>query len=99
MYSPPAGGAARRPSVAIDKQHTSNRRFIIFGEDDYLCGLRNSASGRERSPSAPNFRGPPGGPCLPVCIHFSTYEVIPRLAFSNQRALIVANERFCRERP
>src|SRR5215510_901569 len=30
MYSPPAGGAARRPSATIDKQHTSKRRFIFL---------------------------------------------------------------------
>ena len=41
----------------------------------------------------------PGGvqPSLPACIHFSAYEVIPCLAFSNQHELIAANERFRRE--
>src|SRR4029077_12675073 len=29
MYSPPAGGAARRLGATIEKQHTSKRRFII----------------------------------------------------------------------
>src|SRR6266480_3044912 len=29
MYSPPTGRAACRPSATIDKQQTSNRRFII----------------------------------------------------------------------
>jgi hypothetical protein len=29
MYSPPVGGAARRPIATIDKQQTSNRRLII----------------------------------------------------------------------
>src|SRR4029077_7778370 len=38
MYSPPTGGAARRPSATIDKKQTSNRRFIICGEKDYLRG-------------------------------------------------------------
>src|SRR5262245_34341050 len=65
-YSPPGGGAARRPSATIDKQHTSNRRFIVSGEEDYLCRARNSASGRARSPSTPNNRWaskrPGGGP-------------------------------------
>src|SRR6476469_1850364 len=49
MYSPPAGGAACRPSATIDKQHASKRRFIISSEEDYLCKVRNSASGRARS--------------------------------------------------
>ena len=33
MYSPPAGGAARRPSATIDKQHTSKslERIDIVG--------------------------------------------------------------------
>src|SRR5262245_66648874 len=57
MYSPPLGGAARRLSATIDKQHTSNRRFITSGEEDYLCRARNSASGRALSPSTPSFRG------------------------------------------
>src|SRR5262245_603530 len=49
MYSPPVGGAARRPIATIDKQQTSNRRLIIFGEEDYLCGARNSqVVGRDR---------------------------------------------------
>src|ERR1043166_748181 len=42
MYSPPTGGAARRVSAIMDKQHTSKRRFIICGEEEYLCGARNS---------------------------------------------------------
>src|ERR1044071_7553189 len=41
-YSPPAGGAARRPIATIDKQQTSNRRFIICREEEYLCRPRNS---------------------------------------------------------
>src|SRR5215831_10047864 len=56
MYSPPAGGAARRLSATIDKQHTSKRRFIVSGENDYLCGPRNSASARVGSPGAPSHR-------------------------------------------
>src|SRR5436309_3988203 len=98
MYSPPVGGAARRPSATIDKQHRSKKRFIISGEDDYLCRPRNSASGRAQAPSAPSCRGRPGGPSLPVCIHFAAYEVIPCLALSGERELIAANERFCRQR-
>src|SRR5262249_32856069 len=46
MNSPPEGGAERKPIATIDKQHTSNRRFIVSGEEDYLCRPRNSASGR-----------------------------------------------------
>src|SRR4029077_19259246 len=46
-------------------------------------------------PSAPSFRGPPGGPCLPVSIHFSAHEIIPRLPLPNQREVIAANECFC----
>src|ERR1700746_2331574 len=38
MYSPPTGGAARRPGAIIDKKQTSSRRFIICGEKDYLRG-------------------------------------------------------------
>ncbi len=45
--------------MTIDKQQTSNRRFIIFGKDDYLCRPRNSASGRARSLSAPTFADAP----------------------------------------
>src|SRR5215469_17025362 len=49
MYSPPTGGAARRPSVTIDKNQTSNRRFIICGEKDYLRGYDIAqALGRDR---------------------------------------------------
>src|SRR5215471_9119517 len=49
MYSPPVGGAARRPIANIDKPQTSNRRLIIFGEEDYLCGARTSqVVGRDR---------------------------------------------------
>src|SRR5262245_20221002 len=49
MYSPPVGGAARRPIATIDKPQTSNRRLIIFGEEDYLCGARTSqVVGRDR---------------------------------------------------
>src|SRR5438552_1837163 len=100
MYSPPVGGAARRPSATIDKQHTSKKRFIISGEDDYLCGVRNSASGRARSPSAPSCRGcpPAGAGSLPVCIDLIAHQVFPRLPLSDERELIAANERFCRER-
>ena len=35
---------------------------------------------------------------LPVCIHFSAYEVTPCLAFSNHRELIAAHQDFCRQR-
>src|SRR5262245_8964846 len=98
MYSPPVGGAARRLSAIIDKREASKRRFIICGEEDYLCGPRNSASGRARSPSAPSLCGRTGGPTLPACIHFSAHQIIPCLAFSNQREFIAANERFCRKR-
>src|SRR5262245_54920872 len=99
MYSPPTGGAARRPSATIDRQQTSNRRFIISGEDDYLCAARNCASGRARSPRVPSVRGRTGGQSLPICIHFSAYEVIPRLPFSDQRESIAANQHFGWERP
>ena len=106
MYSPPVGGAARRPSATIDKQHTSNRRFIISGEEDYLCGRRNSASGRARSRAARDgrrarvFAASARRPVhiLPSWIHFSSHEVIPCLPLPDQRELIAANERFCRQR-
>src|SRR5947208_8789163 len=123
MYSPPTGGAARRPTATIAKQHMSKRRFIISGEEDYLCEVRKSASGRARSPRAPSFRGRPGGsiptslhpfrrapglpafaasgpggPYLQACIHFAAHQVFPRLPRPDQRELIAANERFCRER-
>jgi len=98
MYSPPTGGAARTASATIDKQHTSNRRFIICGEEDYLCGAGNSQVKRETYASSRRKRqanGPRGRPisklCLPVWIQFSAYEVIPCLASSDQRKLIAAN--------
>src|SRR5215471_12967791 len=77
MYSPPVGGAARRPSATIDKQNTSNRRFIIYGEEDYLCGNDLWQMVGRDSPSAPDLcrrgadapsrrneqpNGPGGGP-------------------------------------
>src|SRR5215468_11581234 len=55
MYSPPVGGAARRPSATIDKQNTSNRRFIIYGEEDYLCGNELWQMVGRDSPSAPDL--------------------------------------------
>src|SRR5215831_4035561 len=55
MYSPPVGGAARRPIATIDKEQTSNRRFIIFSEEDYLCGARNSQVVGRDSPTRPIF--------------------------------------------
>src|SRR5689334_17124523 len=64
MYSPPVGGAARRPSATIDKQNTNNGRFIIYGEKDYLCGNALwQMAGRdspERAGSA--SKRPRGGP-------------------------------------
>src|SRR6476660_7294715 len=104
MYSPPLGGAARRPSVTIDKQQTSNRRFIIFVEDDYLCRPRNSASGgveptrpRVVSGGKQTARGRAvSRPSLPVSIHLLTHQVFPRLPLPDQRELIAANQRFCR---
>ena len=35
---------------------------------------------------------------LPVCIDFPAHKIFPRLPLPNQRELIAANERFCRER-
>src|SRR6476660_3882676 len=55
MYSPPVGGAARRLSATIDKQNTSNRRFIIYGEEDYLCGNDLWQMVGRDSPSAPDL--------------------------------------------
>src|SRR5262245_57065021 len=55
MYSPPTAGAACTPSATIDKQNTSNRRFIIYGEEDYLCGVRNSQVAGRDSPTRPIF--------------------------------------------
>src|SRR6516225_11512094 len=70
MYSPPVGGAARTPIATIDKQQTSNRRLIIFGEEDYLCGERNSqVVGRDRRACSSRRKAskrPRGGPLQAV---------------------------------
>src|SRR6516225_9954189 len=105
MYSPPVGGAARRPIATIDKQQTSNRRLIIFGEEDYLCGERNSqvlgrdrrACSSRRKASKRTRGGPSPSRFLSTWIHFFAYDVLPGLPLSNQRELIAANERFCRQ--
>src|ERR1700757_3733944 len=119
MYSPPTGGAARRPSATIDKNQTSNRRFIICGEKDYLRGYDiaqavavigeycggTAKSWRMEPPrprAAPRGKqtargGPSPGRFLPICIHFAAQQIFPRLPLPDQRKLIAADERFCRE--
>src|SRR5438876_11171176 len=39
-----------------------------------------------------------GRSCLPLWFDFPTHQILPGLAFSNQRESVAVNERFCRQR-
>src|SRR5215470_8736408 len=85
MYSPPTGGAAWTLSAAINKKNTSKRRFIISGEEDYLCALQNCASGRDvalRCPDAPAGRPYQFGSTSPrvTSFHVSRFRISANLS-------------------
>src|SRR5262249_46343256 len=91
MYSPPTGGAAWTLSAAIDKKNTSKRRFIISGEEDYLCVLQNCASGRDVALRCPDA---PSGTSLPIWVNLSARQILPRFPFPDQRKFVAADQDF-----